>query len=111
MAKTARLELRVEPEFKARVELECERRGMKVATFVERAIEVRLAPGVVGGDPKGSGTRAVPAERPGPVREALIAEVVGGNAALDAAVPEPKRVGKRPPSGSIPAIAPRRWAS
>ena len=42
--KSERLELRVEPVLKARVVAECERRGMKVATFVERALEAALAP-------------------------------------------------------------------
>ena len=42
MPKTARLELRVEPELKARLVAECDRRGMKVATFVVRALESAL---------------------------------------------------------------------
>lgn len=59
MAKTARLELRVEPELKFRLVHEADRRGMKVATFVERAIAAALEfegdlpkPGILNRAPK-----------------------------------------------------------
>lgn len=42
--KTARLALRVSEDLKARVEAEAERRGQKLTTFVERALESALGP-------------------------------------------------------------------
>lgn len=41
--KTARLELRVDPGLKARVEARAEELGQKTTTFVERALERALA--------------------------------------------------------------------
>ncbi len=46
--KDARLELRIDPDLKRRVEVEAGRRGQKITTFVERALESALSSGATG---------------------------------------------------------------
>lgn len=109
MAKTARLDLRLDPDLKARVDAEADRLGQKVTTFVERALESALG-GLKPGDthsvssPRGSGIleETAPTEHPvpsrasdqGPLDEAPASELeaLRNFAGMDHSVP------KNPPS-------------
>lgn len=47
--KDERLQIRISDELKKRVEAEADKRGQKITTFVERALEAELARSDVGG--------------------------------------------------------------
>lgn len=79
--KSARIDLRISEDLKARVVAEADRRGQKITTFIERALETALC----GGDPEGSGMR-VSAERPAPSRASADVQQAAfdaGKAAMD----------------------------
>ena len=56
--KDARLELRISPDLKKRVEAEADKRGQKITTFVERALEAELARSAVGGQSRADAFRS-----------------------------------------------------